>query len=150
MVSSICVRICFTRPSIAFLVPAPSMIVVLSLSIVTRLAVPRSSSLMFSSFTPRSSVIARPSVRIAMSSSIALRRSPKPGAFTPATFSVPRSLLTTNVASASPSRSSAMTRSAFPDCAIFSRIGSRSFIAEMVPPRYRLIPLTWCLSFCQA
>ena len=36
-----------------------------------------------------------PPVRIAMSSSIALRRSPKPGALTAATLSVPRSLLTT-------------------------------------------------------
>ena len=43
-----------------------------------------------------------------MSSSIALRRSPKPGALTAATFRPPRSLLTTRVASASPSTSSAM------------------------------------------
>ena len=43
-----------------------------------------------------------------MSSSIALRRSPKPGAFTATHASVPRSLLTTSVASASPSTSSAM------------------------------------------
>ena len=64
--------------------PAPSMIVVLSLSIVTCLAWPRSSSLTFSSLMPRSSVIALPPVRIAMSSSIALRRSPKPGALTAA------------------------------------------------------------------
>ena len=34
-----------------------------------------------------------------MSSSIALRRSPKPGALTAAIFSSPRSLLTTSVAS---------------------------------------------------
>ena len=46
-----------------------------------------------------------------MSSSVALRRSPKPGAFTAAACSVPRSLLTTSVASASPSTSSAMMRS---------------------------------------
>ena len=43
-----------------------------------------------------------------MSLSISLRRSPKPGAFTAATLSRPRSLLTTSVASASPSTSSAM------------------------------------------
>src|SRR6476660_1522494 len=48
-----------------------------------------------------------------MSSSIALRRSPKPGAFTAATFSPPRSLLTTSVAKASPSTSSAMMTSGF-------------------------------------
>ena len=49
-----------------------------------------------------------------MSSSIALRRSPKPGAFTAATFRPPRSLLTTRVASASPSMSSAMISSGLP------------------------------------
>src|SRR3979409_1827875 len=77
----------------AAVVPAPSTIVVLSLSMVTFLALPRSSILIDSSLIPRSSVIARPLVRIAMSSSIALRRSPKPGALTAAAWSVPRSLL---------------------------------------------------------
>ena len=66
--------------------PAPSTIVVLSLSMVTFFARPRSSSFRFSSLMPRSSVIALPPVSIAMSSSIALRRSPKPGAFTAATL----------------------------------------------------------------
>ena len=51
-----------------------------------------------------------------MSSSIALRRSPKPGALTAATLRPPRSLLTTSVASASPSMSSAMISSGRPDC----------------------------------
>ena len=50
-----------------------------------------------------------------MSSSMALRRSPKPGALTAATFKPPRSLLTTSVARASPSTSSAMMRSGLPD-----------------------------------
>ena len=58
--------------------------------------------------------MALPPVRMAMSSSIALRRSPKPGALTAATWSVPRSLLTTSVASASPSMSSAMISSGRP------------------------------------
>src|SRR5438132_416272 len=88
----------------AAFVPAPSMIVVASLSIVTFLALPRSSILTFSSLMPRSSVSTRPPVRIAMSSRISLRRSPYPGALTAATFSVPRSLLTTSMASASVSR----------------------------------------------
>jgi len=48
-----------------------------------------------------------------MSSSMALRRSPKPGAFTAAQCSVPRSLFTTSVASASP-QSSATTRNGLP------------------------------------
>ena len=46
-----------------------------------------------------------------MSRSISLRRSPKPGALTASTETVPRSLLTTSVASASPSTSSAMMSS---------------------------------------
>ncbi len=66
-----------------------------------------------------------------MSSSMALRRSPKPGAFTAATFSVPRSLFTTSVASASPSTSSAMISSGLPVRAICSSSGSRSFMFEI-------------------
>ena len=54
--------------------------------------------------------MALPPVRIAMSCSIALRRSPKPGALTAHDFECPRSLLTTRVASASPSTSSAMIK----------------------------------------
>src|SRR2546426_702632 len=60
----------------------------------------------------------------AMSSSIALRRSPKPGALTAATLSPPRSLLTTRVASASPSISSAMISNGRPDCATSSSRGN--------------------------
>ena len=59
-----------------------------------------------------------------MSSSMALRRSPKPGAFTAATFRPPRSLLTTSVASASPSTSSAMITKGLPVCTIASSSGS--------------------------
>ena len=59
-----------------------------------------------------------------MSSSMALRRSPKPGAFTAATFRPPRSLLTTSVAIASPSTSSAMISSGLPDCTTASSSGS--------------------------
>ena len=66
-----------------------------------------------------------------MSSSIALRRSPNPGAFTAHALSVPRRLLTTRVASASPSMSSAMSSSGLPDCASFSSNGSRSFMLEI-------------------
>ena len=73
----------------------------------TRRARPRSATSAFSSLRPMSSVMNVPPVRMAMSSSIALRRSPKPGALTAQALIVPRSLLTTSVASASPSRSSA-------------------------------------------
>src|ERR1700733_9164061 len=53
------------------------------------------------------SAIMAPAVRTAMSSSIALRRSQNPRAFTAAAFRPPRNLLTTSVAKASPSMSSA-------------------------------------------
>jgi chaperonin GroEL (HSP60 family) len=62
--------------------------------------------------------------RIAMSSSIAVRRSPKPGALTAATLRPPRSLLTTRVASASPSISSAMMSSGLPDWTTSSSKGN--------------------------
>ena len=90
--------------------------VVFSFSIITRLARPSMSSVTFSSLMPRSSLITWPSVSTAMSSSIALRRSPKPGALTAATLRPPRSLLTTRVARASPSTSSATIRSGLPLC----------------------------------
>ena len=48
---------------------------------------------------PRSSEISVPPVRMAMSCSIALRRSPKPGALTAQTGRMPRSLLTTRALS---------------------------------------------------
>ena len=66
-----------------------------------------------------------------MSLSISLRRSPKPGALTAAHWSVPRSLLTTSVASASPSTSSAMMRSGFCWRAIASSTGRRSFMLQI-------------------
>ena len=66
-----------------------------------------------------------------MSLSISLRRSPKPGAFTATTFRVPRILLTTSVASASPSMSSAMISSGLPAFAMASSTGSISFMFEI-------------------
>ena len=59
-----------------------------------------------------------------MSSSIALRRSPKPGALTAATLRPPRSLLTTRVARASPSTSSATISSGLPLWTTASSSGS--------------------------
>src|SRR3712207_8151532 len=67
-----------------------------------------------------------PPVRMAMSPSMALRRSPKPGALTARDLKVPRILFTTRVARASPSTSSAMMASGLPDCMTFSSSGSRS------------------------
>ena len=69
-----------------------------------------------------------------MSWSIALRRSPKPGALMAADLKVPRILFTTSVASASPSTSSATITSGRPPCMTFSRTGSRSRTAEILDP----------------
>ena len=65
-----------------------------------------------------------------MSCSIALRRSPKPGALTATDLKVPRILLTTRVDSASPSTSSAMISSGLPDWMTFSSSGSRSLTVD--------------------
>src|SRR4029450_4430892 len=102
------------RASMSFFLPAPSTIVVFSFSMMTFLARPSMAVVTFSSLMPSSSEMSWPPVRIAMSSSMALRRSPKPGALTAATLSPPRSLLTTRVARASPSTSSARLTSGDP------------------------------------
>ena len=67
-----------------------------------------------------------------MSRSISLRRSPKPGALTASTLTMPRSLFTTSVASASPSTSSAMMSSSFlPVWMTFSSVGRMSAMAQI-------------------
>ena len=66
-----------------------------------------------------------------MSSSIRLRRSPKPGALTATAEKVPRSLLTTIVASDSPSTSSATIRSGLPAWITCSRTGRTSLTAPI-------------------
>jgi len=89
--------------------------VVLSLSMVMRLALPRSSSFTPSSLMPRSSVdgfAAGENCDVTQGSTSADRRIQE--AFTAATFRVPRSLFTTSVARASPSTSSAMIRRGLP------------------------------------
>ena len=86
---------------------------------------------MFSSFRPSSSLTTSPPVRIPMSASIALRRSPKPGAFTATTVSRPRIRFTTRVDSASPSTSSAITSSGRLDWATTSSTGRKSAIEEI-------------------
>ena len=114
-----------------FLSPAPLTTVVLSLSMVIFSEVPNISIVTFSKEKPRSSEITVPPVRMAMSSNIAFLLSPKPGAFTAAILSDPLNLLTTKVANASPSTSSAIINKGFPDCATGSNTGSKSFIAEI-------------------
>ena len=66
-----------------------------------------------------------------MSSSMRLRRSPKPGAFTATAVNVPRSLLTTIVASDSPSTSSATISSGLPAWITCSSTGRTSFTAPI-------------------
>ena len=73
-----------------------------------------------------------------MSWSISLRRSPKPGALTATEVKVPRILLTTSVARASPSTSSAMIRRALPDCMTFSSTGTRSCTAATFELKNRM------------
>ena len=68
-----------------------------------------------------------------MSCSIALRRSPKPGAFTATEGNRPRMRFTTSVASASPSTSSAMISSGLPVCMTFSSSGSSVWTEEILP-----------------
>src|SRR6266851_10357958 len=102
------------RPWMSSFLPAPSMIVVFSFSTRSRFDLPNMSRVTFSSLMPRSSLITWPPVRMAISSSIALRRSPNPGALTAATLRPPRSLLTTRVAKASPSTSSATSSNGLP------------------------------------
>ena len=114
MVVSICALIWFTLALIFSTSPEPLTTVVLSLSMVTFSAEPSMSIVVFSRLKPLSSEITVPPVKIAISSSIALRLSPNPGAFTAAIFTEPLNLLTTNVANASPSTSSAITNSGLP------------------------------------
>ena len=128
-VSSIARLIWATRPFTSSAEPAPSTMVVSSLVTMTRRALPSRSMVAFSSLRPISSLMTWAPVRTAMSCSISLRRSPKPGAFTATEVNVPRILLTTRVARASPSTSSAMISSGLPVCMTFSSTGTRSCTA---------------------
>ena len=119
------------RACASFALPVPSMMVQSSLPTTTFFALPSSLVPTDSRLMPRSSNTALPPVTMARSSSIALRRSPKPGAFTAQHLNVPRSLFTTSVASASPSMSSATISSGRPLCAIFSSSGSMSLMLEI-------------------
>ena len=127
-----------TRAEMSELLPLPCTIVVLSLSTVTFFELPSMSSVTFSSLMPRSSLMSLPPVRTAMSSRIAFRRSPKPGALTAHTWNVPRSLFTTSVASASPSTSSAMIMSGRPVLATLWRSGSMSWRFEIFFSKSRM------------
>ena len=105
--------------------------VVASLVMLTRLAVPKCSTVVLSRSRPTSSEITVPPVRIAISSNMALRRSPNPGALQAETLTIPRRLLTTSVASASPSTSSAIINKGLPAFATSSRSGNSSRMLEI-------------------
>ena len=128
---SICALICAQRASISSLVPAPSISLVVSLPITADLVSPSISRVTLSSDRPTSSETSVAPVKIAISCNMALRRSPKPGALTAATFTIPRILLITNVANASPSTSSAIINSGRPDFETASRVGSKSRMLEI-------------------
>ena len=102
-----------------------------SLFKVTFLAVPRSSTVAPSRDKPTSSEITVPPVKIAISSNIAFLLSPKPGALQAAALTVPLRLLTTRVARASPSISSATINNGLPALATASSNGSMSLILEI-------------------
>ena len=131
VVCSICDLMTAVRLAISSLLPTPSTIVVVSLSTVTLLACPRDATVASFSSRPRSSVMTVPPVKIAISSNIALRRSPKPGAFTATTLKVPRILFKTSVGNASPSTSSAMIKSGRLCCKICSNSGKTSWMFEI-------------------
>ncbi len=115
VVFSIWARIWAMRSWMAFLSPSPLTMMVFSFWTVTRLARPSWDMLASFSSRPRSEVMTWPPVRVAISWSISLRRSPKPGALTATQVKVPRILFTSRVARASPSTSSAMMMSLRPD-----------------------------------
>ena len=73
-----------------------------------------------------------PPVSMAISSSIAFLLSPNPGALQADTFTTPLILLTTNVAKASPSTSSAIISNDFPAFATASNKGSKSLILDIL------------------
>src|ERR1700693_1876405 len=127
------------RAWISAFLPAPLTTVVFSLSTITFLARPSMATVTFSSLMPRSEDTIVPPVRIAMSSRMALRRSPKPGALTAATLRPPRSLLTTRVASASPSTSSAMMTSGLALCTTAFKRGRRFCRQERLHPGQLLL-----------
>ena len=114
------------------------MIVALSLFNTTLFDVPKSSTVAPSSVNPTSSEITVPPVKIAISSSIAFLLSPKPGALQAAALTIPLRLLTTKVASASPSISSAIIKRGFPALATDSSKGNKSLIFDIFLSKRRI------------
>mmetsp|Transcript_19663 Transcript_19663/g.47665 ORF Transcript_19663/g.47665 Transcript_19663/m.47665 type:complete len:228 (-) Transcript_19663:666-1349(-) len=104
---SIASRIWSMRSLISAWLPEPPKTIVSSLVTFNVSHSPKAVISICSSFMPVSSDTTSPPVSTAMSCNMALRWSPKPGAFTAHTCSPPLSLFSTKVANASPSTSSA-------------------------------------------
>ena len=107
------------------------MIIVFSLPTFTCFAWPSWVNWVSFNSIPKSEEITSPPVSIAISCNIAFLLSPNAGAFTATHTKVPLNLLTTNVAKASPSTSSAIINNFLPCWAICSRIGKISCILEI-------------------
>mmetsp|Transcript_11324 Transcript_11324/g.25756 ORF Transcript_11324/g.25756 Transcript_11324/m.25756 type:complete len:213 (+) Transcript_11324:529-1167(+) len=123
VVASMESRMIWQRSSMAALLPWPSRRMVSSLEIVAFFTCPSIEGSTDSIFSPRSSEMTVPPVRTAISCMLALRLSPKPGAFTAQTLRPPRSLFTIRAARASDSTSSAITTRGLPTLAQCSRMG---------------------------
>ncbi|CDB26637.1 secreted protein [Firmicutes bacterium CAG:552] len=119
----ICALMEATLSLISSLLPAPSTIMVFSLSDLTCLALPNIDMSASLNVIPISSLITVAPVSIAISLSISLRLSPNAGAFTQRHLNVPRILFTTKVARASLSKSSAMITSLLPVFTTCSKMG---------------------------
>mmetsp|Transcript_25125 Transcript_25125/g.39447 ORF Transcript_25125/g.39447 Transcript_25125/m.39447 type:complete len:243 (-) Transcript_25125:586-1314(-) len=136
-VCSIELRIWSQRSLICAVSPAPSSSTVSSLETTAFFTLPRCWGSALSSFKPSSSLINCAPVRMAMSCKLALRLSPKPGAFTQQTLRPPRSLFTMNPARASLSTSSAMTIRGFACLAQKSKIWNTCWKALILPSTRR-------------
>mmetsp|Transcript_93990 Transcript_93990/g.210629 ORF Transcript_93990/g.210629 Transcript_93990/m.210629 type:complete len:210 (-) Transcript_93990:732-1361(-) len=147
-VTSMAAWICSQRAWISPWPPAPSRTTVSSLVIVMVLAVPRTmGSKDSSSFLPVSSLTNSAPTRTAMSCIMAFRWSPKPGALTAATCRPPLSLLTTKVAKASFSTSSATMSKGRWSLAACSRTGSKAWTVEIFLSKRRTMgSVNW--TFC--
>ena len=123
--------ICWILASIDFESPAPSTKVVSSFDAIAFRARPRSSMVADSKPLPVSFEIRFAPNSIARSSNIALRRSPNAGALIAKQFIVPLSLLTTNVANASFSISSAIITISLLLADNASKTGTSSFAEDI-------------------
>lgn len=103
-----------------------------SFPIITLRANPNEFNSIFSKVNPASALITWPPVKIAKSSSKALRRSPNPGALTATTFKIPRILFIIRVAKASFSTLSLIINNGWFVFDINSNVGSKSCFTRVI------------------